>query len=639
MKESKHKLITFALIFFASIVFIIGLIFLVIFSVIPSLNKNNYIAQIEKCAENYFIQNNYFNIVIETKNNDKVVLSQNYKCVIDGGNVCYELYQENKSPKLMINNICFEPNIVGYKYKYEAKNIPSSLFDVLKEISFSGDVNYNEIESSDITYIRKSGNKYILNLNINLLKKEMPQSYLDAIEFKTGLNGEILTNNGVIEQFTIKTKIYIKETKQNINLISTIQFLNILPEIENNYGDVPWLVDEIQTEENLLNQFYKNNLVKATTLNALNFESMMSASKNNKTYLYANKYVYLMDNEIGIFDLQSKQFQTFEVANCDGVFYDKYYVCWDKKGVYKFNIPTCEITTTIKEVDGVYYNYNQYQNYLILYEKYDLLSYRFVIYNLFNDKIEFVDAGDYITSTYCNAYLKNNILYFLYVTYNHCNLYKYDILNNTKTFIKTFNSETIPYLKYISKEDEVFYLYGDNIYKLNSEFAYVNGDIYEDNDNICVKTEEYIYVYKNDKLIDTIQVVSIPEKEDIYSDKDLICFDDNNVYIKGKEHIYHGSYECFSTIKNIYAFDNLLQPIVQDVYSDKILTSARIYDFVEANYKHYLLVYLKEDLTKPVIIGEINSQSLNLKFEKIQISKDFELIYINNEIYLLSKNK
>ena len=88
--------------------------------------------------------------------------------------------------------------------------------------------------------------------------------------------------------------------------------------------------------------------------------------------------------------------------------------------------------------------------------------------------------------------------------------------------------EKIPHLKYVSQADEVFYLYEDNIYKLNSDFKYELGEVYEDNGNICVKTAEYIYIYKNDNLIDTINTYNLNINLDDESGKMIVT--SKNIY-------------------------------------------------------------------------------------------------------------
>ena len=88
MKLLKNKWIHFSAFLFMCAAFSAGIVCLTIFSIVPAICRDNYINQIDQSFYNY-IQNDFFNIILESKNDDKTISTQNYKCVIENGNVSY----------------------------------------------------------------------------------------------------------------------------------------------------------------------------------------------------------------------------------------------------------------------------------------------------------------------------------------------------------------------------------------------------------------------------------------------------------------------------------------------------------------------------------------------------------------------
>ena len=620
-------------------VFVAGVVCLTIFVFVPAANNDGYIAEVEQSIENY-LEDNYFNIEVVGESDGVKTSTQNYKCVIDNSGVSYELYQEGKSPKLMVNNLHYEQGSYGYIYKNYTENLPTTVEQVLQEFTFEGDMPYSDITKNDISYIRKIGDDYIIELNPRVVRASLPGEIGGNIDFLGGICGEIKTNAGKIEQFDLKFEYKFKQYSTKHKICAKMQFINQIPTInESHINNVPWKVDAAQTEEYVLNQFYNNNITKFSPNYLFKFDDIESATKNNRAYLYKNKYAYVKNDYIYVFDIQSKDIQRFEVENQVGFFYDKYYICWSTDCVLKFNIETSEITRTTKSAEEVdYYHYYQYQNYLVFYEEYETFEYRYVIYNILTDNIAFVNIGDYVAKyPYSYTFFRDNIMYYCYLSYNSCNLYKYNILSEEKTFVTGINTDSLVAIKYISSNQDVYYSTGSKIYKLGSSFAYEYGDMYEENGKICVKTSEYVFVYQNEELLEAKSLPKQNTTNDIYSDSKLISYDDKNIYIKDKGYVYHGSYENYSSILGVYCEGELLYPKIQDAKSGQILAYGKTYDNSVGAYVEFFMVYDVTNLTKPKMVAKLNSKTSTFEFKKIKLSENLELIKIYQDFYLVQK--
>lgn len=640
---SKPAVISYILI--ASVLFIVGIVLLTIFTFIPSANKDSYLNHINSSIENRIVQDNYFNLEITSKQNNNITDTKYFKGFVNENGVTYKAYNSGVT---IVDNV--EYNSL-YKQKHQTE-ITTTIELFEHALSSITDIDLI-LNKEDICYLRKIKEGYFIKLDKKALTQNMSTSVLENINFKSDYQGTIYIENDKFIKMELSIKFVNKLNKKDYTITSSLELKQEKPNIVAP-TDTPWRIDLFYTDnEVFFNSLYKDKQITNSTITNQN-KKLLEYGLTNDRYIIFNNKIYILYSyyynieSVNVFDLETLNFinsvslSSYEcdidnlIKLNDGILF------YDDNNIYNLRFEDLSVQNIFTKTHSykieLIHSYNEYIAYYIKYPN----SYEnhYFIYNTKTKECKTHLASE----NFINHYIKDNLVYSVGDKPSYYDsIRKIDITNAEECYYVA-QENYIDKICYITDNEEIFYYIDTQetsdsagIKKIGSDFKYNYGQALEVKENkIYIYYNEYIYVYQNEVLLETIILQNTEEdaEENILDNKNIIYIDnDNNIFISGSEKIYHSNYENYTDIDNLYCPPgNELSPKIVWTNETYLVVAYEfmLYDFVALGF------FDKTDLSKPIAVTEI---SHDLKYRDVAYSfidiNNSILWIINNDIYLV----
>ncbi len=406
--------------------FITGLILLICLVFVPSASKTpsgndtpskintGYIKEMDDSLENYF-SHGYYDITqkLQIDGDDKPDVI--YRGIIDeNGNIAYYNSKEQATYAEGIVTLDFSAD---YKYRAELPEHVKTLDDLVTW-QISDDKEEDNFDLGYITYIRKTGDGFYIEMSEEYLLNDMEGSVKKNIQFLDKIKGETVIKNGVFVSMSVTVKYRNIKDNENFTIVSGFEFKDEKPVIAHtNLENRKWSNysnPAIPQTDNLITE--TEFMEKLGAKKALNQSEELSEAILNGKLKYGNGYVYsYKDNIIKLYnpaDLSVERTYTFtgSISNVyvygNSLYYNETTDAFDYM-LYTINLIT-EERQTLSEVygsDDVRYNgkycwYSSYDSYYHRYYRVINLDRPSQLYfNEENSPVKYVDsAGNVYTS-------------------------------------------------------------------------------------------------------------------------------------------------------------------------------------------------------------------------------------------------
>ncbi|MBE5738640.1 MAG: helix-turn-helix transcriptional regulator [Clostridiales bacterium] len=597
---------------------------LIIFVFIPHINKLDYLLDIGESIINRIEADDYFNIEVNGYIDDEKKSTKIYQGYFDESGVNFT---DNKV--YIVDNI---------KYCGSYKEVVDSQITTTKDlyINMSSNIDDFNFRKEDIEYIRKTSKGYYLELNPEFLTRNLGSEAEKQISVKSKLTLKIsiLDNKCQSLDMQIVVKDKVEENKYTIK--SSLVFKNEKPDIvlPEALRDVPWKVESNDNDVEFLKIFFScNDVVKLEDYSA-DYQSVIETALNNDDYYVYNDKIWMFNGvsslvSFDINDLTLVDNISLNYAVNSGVIgYGNKIVYCSTSFIFIINLDTGEITqlpysatTTIEFVD--------ISSGHAIFKEQSMSSHTQIIFVDLDSESVVLSGDVHLASDNPKFYIKNNYLYIncygdaSYDNYYNT-LYKFSVLTAEKTYISRIAYSSLEII-YINDNEEIYYsCYNDNfqkvIRKVGTTFEYNFGHQIVEKDNLIYiylndqYGDSYIYKYSGETLVLSEINTHI---NSIYNQPDVVYVDgNNNVYMKGKTVVYHGSYDNFTSIEKVfqsYGVSTIHTPCIMMANENYIIAIAPRFNvsFVEDGREFFcLFLYNVNDLSKPLLSIEINKTSV-----------------------------
>ncbi len=499
-----------------------------------------------------------------------------------------------------------------------------------------------------IKYIRKTRNGYFIKIDKNILINKLTTEEKKNLSFNGDLQGDIIIKEGIIEKIDLAITMHHKDSG-NHEVQTLVEFSKEKPTFTPNTS--PWYHNETISFNEFVSQTFSNYDNVNISTNSETHQRLIDSILNQNIryvdgklwftyYLSGLSKTYLVGLNVATGSVDYEQ----EIYNNYGFFYQDKFVVYDSSTLNMIDLRTQIITKTKfgKNSVSIYDTHRMIKDdYLIIKGDTNYLEPTYyLIYNLKDNSVAGKTSGlAYDEGTFStNVMYKNKVFYYLSNPYNYG--YNSDIIYSfnldTKTETKLVSSLNGLRLRYIDNQGNLYYqdYNAKVIYKVGSSFGYAIGDIHEDNGLIYIINGNELFVYDGEQLIS--QTTYTPTQETIFEHKDVLFIDRENnlIYLKNKNLIYHGSFDIYDKLADIWLATSenghLKSPLIVDCIDDYVITK------INSAGTQYA-IYKRLDVSRAYKITSCPENIDSGNYARLTLQDDTQILLLCNEIYLLSE--